>query len=267
MAPSLNRLRLHTLKKALHWGAFFVSAVLLLSSRWVWAQCPVLPGGSVAEVAHVYDGDTVRLTDGRRVRLIGIDTPELGRDGKADQSGAREAEQWLEQRLKGERIYLVQGREKQDRYGRLLAHVYWRERLVSEQMLQQGLGFALAIGANTRLVECLFRAESAARADVTGVWRQSPRLATGINRAGFAVVSGRVSRITQTRKGDYIDLDDHIALFFPVGLKDVSSHLQTGDEIEARGWVQDRLLRRSSLTRGQQRWVIRMTAGQHLQAD
>src|SRR3569623_1784992 len=58
------------------------------------AECGVDRVDAEVTVDRVYDGDTVRLNDGRHLRLIGLDTPELGRDGAADQplaAGARAA--------------------------------------------------------------------------------------------------------------------------------------------------------------------------------
>jgi hypothetical protein len=43
--------------------------------------------------------------------------------------------------------------------------------------------------------------------------------------------------------------------------------MQVGDRIEARGWVQDRLQRQNRLSHGQQRWLLRITADRHLQAN
>ncbi|MDY6890283.1 MAG: thermonuclease family protein [Pseudomonadota bacterium] len=265
VVSSLDRLSRRGSKKALHPGAFFVCLFWLLASAAVWAQCPLLPGGFHAEVAQVYDGDTVRLSSGERVRLIGIDTPEIGRDGRADQPGARAAGRWLEQRVQGQQVYLLPGVERRDRYGRLLAHLYWRDELVAEQMLRQGLGFALALGANTRLADCLFSAENAARGAAAGVWRDAPRAARALDKPGFAVVSGRISRITPTRSGRYLDLDDHLALFLPAALAE--RQLRVGQRVEARGWVQDRLQRQSRLRRGQQRWLLRITTKRHLRLE
>jgi len=245
-------------------GAFFVSVFWLFAAQAVWAQCPLLPGGFHAEVVHVYDGDTLQLRQGQRVRLIGIDTPEIGRDGRPDQPGAREAARWLEQRVKGQKVYLLPGKDPEDRYGRLLAHLYWQGELVSEQMVRQGLGFALAVGANTRLEGCLFRAEAAPRAAGMGVWQHAPRPAAEIESSGFAVTQGRVSRITSARTGQYIDLDDHLALLVSDTLAARLKWLRVGERVEARGWVIDRLQRSRKLSPGQQRWLIRISTEHHL---
>lgn len=84
----------------------------------------------LALVADVHDGDTIRLQDGRRVRLWGVDAPELR------QAGGHEAQAFLAQ--------LVQGREVQlephgtDRYGRQLAVVRVGGRSANEALLAAG---------------------------------------------------------------------------------------------------------------------------------
>ena len=65
-----------------------VWALLLSSSTYA---CPPDHIDARDRVAEVYDGDTVRLIDGRSVRLIGLDSPEIGHDGEASQSFAQRA--------------------------------------------------------------------------------------------------------------------------------------------------------------------------------
>lgn len=264
VASSLKQQNHRTPKKALRTGAFFVSVLWLLAAQAAGAQCPFLPGGFHAEVVHIYDGDTLQLGQGQRVRLIGINAPEIGRDGRPDQPGAREAARWLEQRVKGQKVYLLPGAERKDRYGRLLAHLYWQGELISEQMVRQGLGFALAAGSGDRLADCLFQAEQEARADAKGVWRGAPSPAGRIDQAGFAVIQGQVTGITPARKGQYIDLDNHLALWLSDTLVARFKWLRQGMRVEARGWVIDRLERNGRVSPGQQRWLLRVSAEHHL---
>lgn len=68
--------------------------------------------------AEVIDGDTIALSDGSTVRLIGIDSPERG------QCGFDEASVVLAELITGQSITLVPGaRDDVDRYGRLLRYV------------------------------------------------------------------------------------------------------------------------------------------------
>jgi endonuclease YncB( thermonuclease family) len=65
----------------------------------------------------VVDGDTVDLANGERVRLVGVDTPEVG------ECGFEEAGAFLERLVLGERVQLTASDEDRDAYGRLLRYV------------------------------------------------------------------------------------------------------------------------------------------------
>ncbi|GAB3059484.1 thermonuclease family protein [Sediminivirga luteola] len=90
-----------------------------------------VPGGagerpSAVPVVAIVDGDTIRVDLGgetERVRLLGIDTPELGRGGTADEPCAVEARERLAE-LIGDQIVLVPdpAQGDRDRYGRLLRY-------------------------------------------------------------------------------------------------------------------------------------------------
>ncbi len=273
VASSHKRLLPRERKKALITSAFFVSACFtsaLLSFLFpasAQARCPQLPGGFSARVEHVYDGDTVLLTDGRRVRLIGVNTPELGRDGRPNEAYAQAAQRWLQQHADEQQVYLLPGVESHDRYGRLLAHLYLSDgRLAAEELVRAGLGYALAVGGNSRLAACLFAAERDARQQHDRLWQQPPVAAAAIDRAGFAMVRGHITRMTSTRRGLYVDLDDQVALFLSQALvaEVQAQNWRTGQPLEVRGWVVDRLQRQSRLSEGQQRWLLKVTHKYHL---
>lgn len=85
--------------------------------------------GKTYKVRGVSDGDTIKVVvKGRteRVRLIGIDTPELARDGAPAQCHARAATRQMQKLVKGKRVRLVRdsSQANRDAYGRLLRYVY-----------------------------------------------------------------------------------------------------------------------------------------------
>lgn len=223
----------------------------------------------MARVAQVQDGDTLKLTDGRRVRLIGVNTPELARAGRPDEPQAHAARAWLRAQLDARPVRLLPGREAHDRYGRLLAHLYLADqRLAAQALIAQGLGYALAVGANDRLAPCLFAAEAEARRQRLGIWQQAPLAAAAIDRAGFAVVRGRVTGMTVLRRGRYVDLDRHLALWLPAGaLAEAAAGWRPGQWVEARGWVVDRRQRPQSVPSGQPRWLLEVAHRYHVRAD
>jgi endonuclease YncB( thermonuclease family) len=69
-------------------------------------------------VTNVVDGDTVDLSTGERVRIIGIDAPEAGR------CGADEATAHLSALVTGQAVTVTPGaRDDVDRYGRILRYI------------------------------------------------------------------------------------------------------------------------------------------------
>lgn len=103
-------------------------------------------------VSRVIDGDTFELPDGTRVRLIGVDTPEILDPRKDVQWFGREASKKLKEWIEGESVCLRQDRDKTqdvDKYGRLLRYVWkytTKEQtpnfFVNAEIIKQGYGFA-----------------------------------------------------------------------------------------------------------------------------
>ena len=89
-------------------------------------------------VTQVVDGDTLEIEGGRRVRLIGIDTPERG------ECGYEQAKQALEERVEGRKVTLLdpESVDDEDRYERLLRYVALGRADVGYEQLAAGLGVA-----------------------------------------------------------------------------------------------------------------------------
>lgn len=257
------------LKKASLAGAFFVSAIWLSGAQ---AFCPAPAGLMTVTVQRVVDGDTVRLSDGRSVRMIGLNTPELGKQGRSDEPFAVAARKRLQSLVadSGGRVGLRPGKQAKDHYGRSLAHLYSVSGVNLEaQMLADGFGFQVAVAPNVDLVACQQAAERSAREAGRGIWRQSPVLkAAQIERSGFAVVSARVSKVQRNRGGIWIELQDSLVLRVAPNLvgQFANARLEAlkGKQVEARGWVVDRS-RRGGLQSGQLRWLLPLTDPSMLQ--
>ncbi|MBV1787388.1 thermonuclease family protein [Marinobacterium sp. D7] len=252
------------LKKALHWSAFFI--VLVPLSQPVIAGCALPPVERQAKVSSVVDGDTLRMVDGDSVRLIGVNTPEIGRKGRSDQPGAREAYRMLERWVQGRMLGVVEGEEPRDRYGRLLAYLSLDGEPLSERLVREGLGYAIAIPPNLLLSDCLFEAEQQARRQRLGLWRDDPvRSAASVNSAGFALVAGGVSKLDLTRNALYLEVDDHLVLRIDRDLiePDAEAWLRTllHRRIEVRGWIVDR---GRNLKPGRKRWLIGVSDLRHM---
>ncbi|WP_263143854.1 thermonuclease family protein [Pseudomonas sp. RIT-PI-AD] len=248
------------LKKASLVGAFFVSLAGVCAAR---AQCPLEPGLRTLEVKQVVDGDTLRLADGRSVRLIGVNAPEIGRHGHASQPFAEAARRRLAELVAAShgRVGLRLGEQPKDRYGRTLAHVYDQTgQNLEARLLEEGFGYRVAIAPNTRLLACQREAEASARRGARGLWRDPPLLSPQrIVESGFALVQGRVARAQRNRGGLWLELDGPLVVRVESALlKGFSRRFPqslAGRRVEVRGWVIDRS-RRGDVPSGQARWML-----------
>ena len=254
-------------KKASQWGAFFVCAIVALLPLQASAEECRIPGElRMAQVARVVDGDTLRLADGRSVRLLGVNTPELAHDGRPAEPFAEAAARHLERLVaqSAGQVALVAGEEGHDHYGRSLAYAFGRDgRNWEAQQLAEGLGYAVAIAPNTALAGCQWAAERAARAAGKGLWRRSPVLEVGqLRQDGFALLRGRIATVERNRGGAWLALGDALVLHVPpqwlaqFGGRDLEG--LAGREVEVRGWVVDRG-RRGALRPGQARWLLELS--------
>ncbi len=130
---------------------------------------PALPDGArSALVQRVVDGDTVVLTGPGKVRLIGVDTPEVfgGRECFGPEASA-----YAKQTLDGVPVRYTVGREERDRYGRLLAYVWLRDgRSFNALLLARGYARQLTIKPNDLYAPMFARLARQARRSGAGLW-------------------------------------------------------------------------------------------------
>ena len=195
---------------------------------------------AVAGLSRVVDGDTLRLADGRRVRLIGVNTPEIN-PGGVPEPLAVQARDFLRVLLNDDRALIFPGTDPLDNHGRTLAHVFDPEgKSVEAALIEKGLGWHVAIPPNLALADCLSRLEDEARAADRGVWRQSATPAVDVDSGGFHRVRGRVTSITFATDW-WISLENHlVARVLPqyqryFDRKAIAA--LEGRTVEVRGWV------------------------------
>lgn len=122
----------------------------------------------------VYDGDTLTLSDSRRVRLLGIDTPEL----KEKQPFAEEAKDYTNSRCYQQTLWIYHepGGEETDHYGRTLAHVFIKQDddrylCINEGIVEAGFArFYAPKGVNLHNESTLRQAQANALEAKRGLW-------------------------------------------------------------------------------------------------
>jgi micrococcal nuclease len=130
----------------------------------------VVVENEVATVAHVLDGDTVELTDGRRVRYIGIDAPEIAHEHKKAECFGREALEANKRLVWGKRVGLEKDISDVDTYGRLLRYVYVDNFLVNDRLVEEGFARAWNVLPDERHKAIFFQSHIEAQAKNRGMW-------------------------------------------------------------------------------------------------
>jgi micrococcal nuclease len=126
-----------------------------------------------ATVNYVHDGDTVFLTvpsdANLKVRLTGIDTPEVGENLECY---GDEATALLRSLLpEGTRVYIQPDREPLDQYGRSLLYLFTADGAsVNLAMVASGAAEAVRIGQNDAYWEEFRAAETLAQSTAAGTW-------------------------------------------------------------------------------------------------
>lgn len=136
-------------------------------------------------VKRAVDGDTLLLASGERVRLIGIDTPEIHESSKLYRDSKRSKQDVSEIKEMGQRSYqftknLVEGKavslefdvERQDRYERLLAYVYLKDgTFVNAEIVKQGYASLMTYPPNVKYADLFLKLYREARENKRGLWK------------------------------------------------------------------------------------------------
>jgi len=137
------------------------------------AGVPTEPGGLVT-VVRVVDGDTLWvLRDGReeKIRLIGVDTPEVDWYGGEAECYGEEAGRFARRLLEDGSVELELDRDLLDPYDRTLAYVYLEDgRMVNLLLVRRGYAIVSIYEPNDRYEDRLRDAEADARAGGLGLW-------------------------------------------------------------------------------------------------
>ncbi|MCM8760962.1 MAG: thermonuclease family protein [Candidatus Omnitrophica bacterium] len=173
----------------------YIQAVALIVVSALYMGVKYLPLGGCAAareellyVLKAVDGDTLKLSDGRRVRLIGVDTPEVHysdklvrdarksrKDMKQIQLLGRKASDFTRKLCENRKVRLEFDVTKYDRYGRLLAYVYLEDgTFVNAKIIEEGYGQVMTVPPNVKYTDYFLRLERQARENRKGLWAENP---------------------------------------------------------------------------------------------
>ncbi len=199
-------------------------------------------------VKSVYDGDTLILGNGQRVRLLGVNTPEIESRHRPGEPGGVAAKEWLQNRVKHQQVYLEYDQEKKDKYNRELAHVFLPDGThLNLELLKQGLAFMSIVPPNLRYADAFSRVQQQAEKQKLGIWNDAGYPVRALNQIasgarGWQRFTGIPKHIQQKRSFTYLVLNDQVSV------RIANDHLNLFPEmekylnrnLEIRGWVSRR---------------------------
>ncbi len=150
-------------------------------------RSPAATEGGLLYVSKAIDGDTLKLSNGENVRLIGIDTPEsrynskLVRDSQRSRKDidsilkmGRDASNYTRCLAQGKRVRLVFDVQKRDKYGRLLAYVYLEDgTFVNGKIVEEGYAQVMTVQPNVKHAQTFLNLEREARQMRRGLWEEA----------------------------------------------------------------------------------------------
>jgi micrococcal nuclease len=136
-------------------------------------------------VKRAVDGDTLELETGEKVRLIGIDTPEMHESNKLNRDAqrshqdveaikqlGRQSYEFTKKLVEGKRVRLEFDVERFDRYKRILAYVYLNDgTFVNAEIVKQGYASLMTYPPNVKYADLFQKLYREARENQRGLWR------------------------------------------------------------------------------------------------
>lgn len=240
------------------------SGLYLLAGGQAYASCNLTDGGSF-KIVEVVDGDTVILSSGKQVRMVGTQAPKLALNRKnfIDWPMADIAKQELETIALGRTAKLKYGGRKIDRHHRILAHLFVKndageEVWLQEYMLKTGLARTYSFKDNRSCITQLLTAEATARSALKNIWGHEYYQiidATDLKRLNekhgtYQVIEGELRKFEHLYGQLYFNFGANYRTDFTinVGKANRMAFAQTGidfksligKKIRVRGWLEKR---------------------------
>jgi micrococcal nuclease len=197
-------------------------------------------------VAKSAAAGALTLTDGRRVRLAGIDVPRAG------SPLAEEARAYLAKLAERRTIGLGYADHGTDRHGDLLAYAFIDDAWLQAQLVGDGFARVASRTDSRRCAAALLKREAAARAAKRGIWANAfYRVRTadelGPDIGTFQIVEGKVVSVKVGRERTYLSFGPDYRTDFTVTIsardmkrlakEGIDPASWNGKTVRVRGWI------------------------------
>jgi len=127
-----------------------------------------------AVVSRVIDGDTIMLSDGRRLRYIGIDTAETVHPTKEVGCFGKDSSAFNKALVEGKTVELEKDIGETDRYQRLLRYVWLDQVLVNDYLVREGYAYVSTYPPDVKYQRLFQAAQTEAQSQSKGLWAACP---------------------------------------------------------------------------------------------
>lgn len=202
------------------------------------------------KLKRIIDGDTLVLQSGEKVRLIGINTPEVESRFSEAEPGGEAARTWLQRYLRSPMLWLEYDAQEFDKYDRRLAHVFLESgEYLNAALLEQGQAMLTLIPPNLRYASRLIKAQQQAEKAARGIWampayqlKHSKELKPGQRYHGWQRWQLTPKRIGEGQKYMSLIVSENLLVSIPKSqlalFPPLENYMQ--QTIEVRGWMQHR---------------------------
>lgn len=153
----------------------------------IYSRYPELKGRpyTTVEVKRVVDGDTFETSNGDKVRLVGMNTPETVKPNSPVEKYGKEASAYTKQQLTGKTVHMFTDTGDKDKYGRLLRYVFIKgeAEMYNERMLREGYANTMTIPPNVMFAKKFVEVEREARNKGKGLWGTTSDQKSGLTVA------------------------------------------------------------------------------------
>lgn len=211
-------------------------------------QSSTQPVRSKYRVVRIIDGDTVVLENNERVRLLGVNAPEIENRYHPEEPGGLDAKKWLQAKLQGRSVYLEHDRQTYDHYKRTLAHLYLPDgEHINLSLVEKGLAMVSLLPPNLLHAETLLKAQQQAEVRKLGIWSikdYQPRQLTRITEKpfGWQRYLVKIRTFKKNRRFTRLIISDNLELIIDNRDQALFPPLETylNKPLEVRGWVSRR---------------------------
>lgn len=123
-------------------------------------------------VKRVVDGDTIELSNGQKVRYIGINTPETDDPRKPIECFGLEAKEKNKALVEGKVARLEKDTSDKDVYGRLLRYIYIDNIMINDLLVKEGFANAATYPPDVKFANQFLESEKYARENKLGLWNK-----------------------------------------------------------------------------------------------